>query len=519
MKTKKMISLLLAMITLLSITAGLSLSAYARADDDDLYYIGDDFEFRYTVLEDGTAEITDFNGEATDLVIPSEIDGYAVTSIRRFSFYFEFGNTNLTSITIPSSVTSIADRAFMFTSLLSITVDSENEYFSSQDGVLFNKDKTALIYYPECNERTSYVIPGETKIIKEYAFCENKSLTSVTIPDGLESIGAEAFSTCYSLRSMVLPESVTYIGSGAFSGSGYIESIYILNKDCEIVNSERIPYIYQTLCYADIYGYKGSTAQAYAEEHGNNFIALDALEDNIIADGTDEVYVIGSENGASIHCTYPLDEFISVAINGNIVDEANYTLAEDSTILTFTSEYLDTLESGKYEVTLNFATGSVSTSLTIENAVVDEPTTEEPVTEAPVDEEPTTEAPATETPKNEPTTAEPTTTKPATEPTTVEPKDKTTTVAPKDEPTTDAPAVEEPVTEAPKTESTTEEPTTKAPATEAAAKTETTKPSTTEKGDNEKSPSTGAANKGLFALAAIALATGTIVIIKKKEQD
>ena len=120
---------------------------------------------------------------------------------------------------------------------------------------------------------------------------------------------------------------------------------------------------------------------------GNTGNTEEPEESAIIADGTDEIYVIGSGQGASIHCSYPLNEFISVYLNGKFVDPANYTLTEGSTILTFKPEFLDTLAVGKYNVTLNFVSGSVTTVLTIKESAVDEPATN---TQAPA--EITTEA-------------------------------------------------------------------------------------------------------------------------------
>lgn len=65
-------------------------------------------DYEYIILDDGTAEITVYTGSDTEIVIPSEIEGKAVTSIGRYAFSDCKG---LTSVTIPDSVTSI-DSAF-----------------------------------------------------------------------------------------------------------------------------------------------------------------------------------------------------------------------------------------------------------------------------------------------------------------------------------------------------------------------------------------------------------------------
>ena len=132
-----------------------------------------------------------------------------VTSIGTGAFW---NCTGLTSITIPSSVTSIGVNVFYnCTGLTDITVDSNNSSFCSESGVLFNKDKTTLIYYPLGKNDSSYTIPDGVTVIEQYAFYCNSKLTSVTIPSGVTSIGEMAFRECSGLTSVIVPSSVTSI--------------------------------------------------------------------------------------------------------------------------------------------------------------------------------------------------------------------------------------------------------------------------------------------------------------------
>lgn len=85
----------------------------------------------------------------------------------------------------------------------------------------------------------------------------------------------------------------------------------------------------------------------------------------IVADKTDEIYIKGSGTGATIYCTGDFDKFVSVEMDGSVVDPSNYSVADGSTVLTFTSAYLDTLATGRHTVTMNYIDGSVSTTLTI----------------------------------------------------------------------------------------------------------------------------------------------------------
>ncbi len=121
----------------------------------------------------------------------------------------------LTSVTIPKSVTSIETLVFdLCKSLTAIDVDAANPNYSSEDGVLFNKDKTTLVSYPIGNPRTSYTIPNTVTEIIEYAFESCETLSFVTIPESVTVINEGAFSYCYSLAEITnyatTPQSLGY---------------------------------------------------------------------------------------------------------------------------------------------------------------------------------------------------------------------------------------------------------------------------------------------------------------------
>lgn len=165
-------------------------------------------------------EMAFFNCSAlTSVTIPN-----GVISIGNFAF----GScTGLKSITIPSSVTSIENNIFQdCTRLTNITVDSSNPSFCSESGVLFNKDKTTLIYYPR-GKTGSYTIPDGVTAIGDYAFYYCSGLTSVTIPSSVTSIGESAFQHCTGLTSITIPNSVTSIVNLAFWDCDSLTIVYI----------------------------------------------------------------------------------------------------------------------------------------------------------------------------------------------------------------------------------------------------------------------------------------------------
>jgi hypothetical protein len=173
----------------------------------------------------------------TDVTIPSTYFDIPITGIDAYAL--SFSTVPLVSVTMPDSITSINDMAFggaealqsvhipqnvshigiqvfgWCHSLTSFTVDENNLFFKSIDGVLFDYLGETLIAYPE-NRAEVYVIPQGTVTIASYAFVANTKITSVTIPNSVEVIQDGAFGYTDSLLSIVIPSSVQTMGMYVF---------------------------------------------------------------------------------------------------------------------------------------------------------------------------------------------------------------------------------------------------------------------------------------------------------------
>jgi len=148
--------------------------------------------------------------ELSSIVIPE-----SVTDIGQGAFYHCYG---LTSVFIPKNVINIGSWAFAncgnSSETTSINVDSQNVNYSSEDGVLFNKDKTILIRYPG-GKTGDYTIPGSVTTIRDGAFACCSTLTSVTIPPSVTTIEQQAFEGCINLASIDIPQNITRVEGGS----------------------------------------------------------------------------------------------------------------------------------------------------------------------------------------------------------------------------------------------------------------------------------------------------------------
>lgn len=231
----------------------------------------------------------DFCPDLTSIVIPASVEsigdgafdycsgltsviiGNGVTAIGDYAFYFCSG---LASVAIPGSVATIGASAFGgCTSLRSIAVNSQNGYYSSFNGVLFNEGQTTLIEFP-CGVTGSYAIPGGVTNIGDYAFGNCSGLTNVTIGNGVTAIGDDAFSFCTGLVNAGIPAGVTSIGDDAFEGCSSLKAIAV-NAQNEYYSS--LNGVLFNKSQTTLIQYPGGIAGGYVIPGGVTNIADDAF--------------------------------------------------------------------------------------------------------------------------------------------------------------------------------------------------------------------------------------------------
>lgn len=294
--------------------------------------------FEYAVREIWTASgykygvsITRYKGpDSGEVVIPKTIAGYEVKWIDYAAFLDCIG---ITSIVIPDSVISIDRSAFSgCTSLAEITVSPDNKNYSSVDGVLFNKDMTILIRYPEGAVDSSYVVPNSVVEIYSNAFIGCNSIKSITlskglkkiydgtfanltnlesviVQEGVQHIGNKAFENCSSLKQISLPESLISIGSvykgnpNDFSASEYFQygrTFY----GCTSLEEVKIPDNVEIIGYSTFYGCtslsKVKLSKKLKEIAENTFYGCSSLKNIIIPKGVLEIGYSAFENCTSL---------------------------------------------------------------------------------------------------------------------------------------------------------------------------------------------------------------------------
>ena len=247
----------------------------------------------------------------TSITIPN-----SVTSIEGNAF---FGCTGLTTITIPNSVTSIGSSAFRNCSnLTSITIPNSVTSIGS-------------IAFLNCSNLSTITIPNSVTSIGESAFSSCTGLTTITILNSVTSIGDDAFFGCTGLTTITIPNSVASIGSSAFSGCSNLVSItlpFVGDKAHISTDTYQYPFGY-------IFGTNSYTGGTKTEQYSYGSSTISGIHYYYIPTTLKEVIITGSsyiQYGSFRNCS----NLTSITIPNSVTSIGRYAFYQCSNLTSIT---------------------------------------------------------------------------------------------------------------------------------------------------------------------------------------
>ncbi len=157
-----------------------------------------------------------------------------IVSIEREAF---LGCQALSSISLPKTVTTIHPDAFRASLLASFTVHPDNPAFSTQNGLLYNREKTELVFVP-IGIRGTVTLPGSLIHVPERVFAGRDQLTAVILSEGIETIGQSCFHSCTALKTVTMPSSLTAIGASAFEECESLQAVINLPNSVREIGAQ-----------------------------------------------------------------------------------------------------------------------------------------------------------------------------------------------------------------------------------------------------------------------------------------
>ena len=199
----------------------------------------DEKNYVYKEYQNDTLHIVGYKGKLEDLVIPEKYSNKVITGIDPMAFS---GCSQIKSVTISKNIQSISlnnrscnmNPFYDCIYMKNIYVDEDNRYFTSVDGVLYNKSKTELLFYPSYKSDSSYTILDSVTKIEVGAFQRNGIVTEVILPKNIKTISKEAFLECTSLQKIEIPSGITEISESLFSGCKSLNDTTLPNTIKEI---------------------------------------------------------------------------------------------------------------------------------------------------------------------------------------------------------------------------------------------------------------------------------------------
>lgn len=236
-----------------------------------------------------------------------------------------FASANLVDdLFIPKNVSSIADGALSVCGVKNFVVDENNADYMSLDGVLFNKDKTELIVYPNQKKDTSYSIPDGVLSVKANAFDHALYIKNIVMPDSVLSIGKYAFFACRDLFEIRLSDKLEELGDNAFAYCNMLETVTI-PKNVTVINERLFGDCSNLKCVALSFNVTNINEKA--------FQFCDSLTD-VYYGGTEKDWEnIKIKEGAN-------DELLTVAIHYNTPSIPMPEILDTTTVFQENGEYV-----------------------------------------------------------------------------------------------------------------------------------------------------------------------------------
>ena len=241
---------------------------------------GESGDFLYKLLDNNTkAEISAYRNEtASEVTVPDTIsfDGNDIPVVSVGTGAFT-NALKLKTVNIGAGIVSLSGASFDCAyALEEITVDAANTYFSSLNGVLYNKQRTSLLKFPAAKQgdtyTASFTVPSNVASIGDYAFKDNINLVQINLAAKISKIGAHSFESTERLMNLELPSLVESIGEFAFAYNSTLKYVLIRQAASSIASTAFVGS-----ASAQIYGYKGYAAESFADEHSMTFIDANLL--------------------------------------------------------------------------------------------------------------------------------------------------------------------------------------------------------------------------------------------------
>lgn len=318
-KIKKIFGRTLSVIlTIFLLVGAIPIAEVSAAEDTS--------NFEYYLKDDNTATITSYTGNDVNVVIPQYIDGYPVTSIEHYTFFYK---KSIESIYIPNSVLQLDapnEEGYLFRgngALKNINVSEDNPVYSSENGILYNKDKTKLLAYPMNKIGTEFEVPDYVKEIGTFAFYYNGNLEEISFEGKIDIIDEIAISELRSLKNFYYPARAN-VESAILTDCQFSHIDVYISKEISAMNDRDFIGSDVTL-----HVYNNSYALEWAKEHEYEY---EIMEEEPI-----EKELIDTNTGIKVEGTMDPDANLNVEkVEGTVEDAvATYdiTLRKDGDVI------------------------------------------------------------------------------------------------------------------------------------------------------------------------------------------